>query len=400
MIVLLNQRTYTPDNMANIIQGFKNDKKTNLFTGQSDNNDKGILSNTDPYPRPQPPGGSAIVDVIRNYSWFSNGGPGGASKSALGKVPPIYLTEREQTLDSLLSQAMYYANNVPGVSLYDAESDRAPNLSKMATIVGNAPANGGDRKKLQQNISTLKKAISNGSIAEDRQLMVSNDLASLVGLYITKPTGYQYVFPYFENPPQLRNQWESADASSGNASIMDTLIGKAAGVVEEFAKTLNITQPGIYIQKAKSYKMGDGPSLTVTFPLFNTIYRADGSIPGYQQNYELLWLLLYQNKPFKTSFTRVIPPKLYSLAVPGIANMPYAELSQMQINFAGTTRNLDVDIAGTVINVPIPDAYEVSLTFNSLLGDYANLMVGSGFSTNLKDDTVSTGRRIGPTTRR
>ena len=398
MIVLLNQRTYTPDNMANIIERFINDNKTGLLTGQSDNNDKGLLPNTDPYPRPQPPGGSAIVDVIRNYSWFSNGGPGGASEGALGKVPPIYLTEREQTLDSLLSQAMYYANNASLGTLYNSESDR--NVSKFAEIIGNVvDVVSNTAEKLTPNVLNLKKAINKGLSAEDRQLMVSNDLASLVGLYITKPTGYQYVFPYFENPPQLRNQWESADASTGNASLLDTVVGKGAKVIEEIAKTLNITQPGIYIQKAKSYKMGDGPSLTVTFPLFNTIYRADGSIPGYQQNYELLWLLLYQNKPFKTSFTRVIPPKLYSLAVPGIANMPYAELSQMQINFAGTTRNLDVDIAGTVINVPIPDAYEVSLTFNSLLGDYANLMVGSGFSTNLTGNTVSTGKRIGPTRR-
>ena len=86
----------------------------------------------------------------------------------------------------------------------------------------------------------------------------------------------------------------------------------------------------------------------------------------------------------KTSFARSIPPKIYNVTIPGMVNMPFAYISNLTVDFIGTVRNKEVSIAdiGT-ITVPIPDAYDVTIQITSLLSDYANLMIGTGFGVNI-----------------
>jgi hypothetical protein len=120
--------------------------------------------------------------------------------------------------------------------------------------------------------------------------------------------------------------------------------------------------------------------------LFNTLQKYVNVIP-YQQNYELLWLLAFQNKPYRTSFSRIVPPRLYNLAVPGLKYFPYCYLKNMTVDFKGTTRKLDVSLpipVNTTIQAPIPEAYEVTLTFSSLIADTGNLMLSQGFRNKVK----------------
>ena len=239
-----------------------------------------------------------------------------------------------------------------------------------------------------ENITKLQGAVGE-SLKTDEALLTANKLKSLVGIYLTEPTGFKYVFPYFENPPSIQNSWEGT--STENApSMVAGLAGDIEAAADSVASSVNITQPGVFIQKAKSYKVNEqGQSITVKFPLFNTVKR--GNDVPYQQNYELLWLLTYQNKPFKTSFTRVRPPKIYSVTIPGMVSMPYAEISRLQVDFIGTTRNKTVEIGGKSFQSPIPDAYEVTIELTSLLADYANTMVGDSFQTTVDGERVVIG---------
>ena len=195
-------------------------------------------------------------------------------------------------------------------------------------------------------------------------------------MYITEATGFQYVFPFFEGiPHSVSNSWASSTQLS---NPFTSTLQKGMEYIDRAASTFNIQAPGTYIEKPKYFQYpGEGESLTVKLPLLNTLKKND-KVP-YQQNYELLWILAYQNKPYRTSFSRILPPKLYNVAIPGIKYMPYAYISKMDVNFLGTRRRLPVNTPGGKAVTSIPEAYEVSITFTSLIADTGNLMVNKGF---------------------
>ena len=79
----------------------------------------------------------------------------------------------------------------------------------------------------------------------------------------------------------------------------------------------------------------------------------------------------------------------------------------MVIDFNGTVRNKEVSLPklghGSIsqqrVNVPIPDAYTVSITFQSLLADYANIMMSDNFMVQLTENgaNIGAGPPISPT---
>ena len=68
--------------------------------------------------------------------------------------------------------------------------------------------------------------------------------------------------------------------------------------------------------------------------------------------------------------------------------LPYAYISNMDVQFLGSRRKLSVNTPKGEIITSIPEAYQVSITFTSLIADVGNLMVSNGF----KSITVSTSR--------
>ena len=138
-----------------------------------------------------------------------------------------------------------------------------------------------------------KAAIEN-ALQSDRRLLEKNNLSSLLGIYLTEETGFKYALPYLNGPIGVNSNWggEGEGAISG-------IVNKGMSIVDELARITNVTQPGVYIQKPKYFNFEqEGKSVSFNFPLLNTVKR--GSY-DYKSNYELLWLLMYQNKPYKTS---------------------------------------------------------------------------------------------------
>ena len=157
--------------------------------------------------------------------------------------------------------------------------------------------------------------------------------------------------------------------------------------VDKAAATLNIMQPGTYIEKPRYFHYPtEGESISFSLPLINTIQK--GSKLPYQQNYELLWILAYQNKPYRTSFSRILPPKLYTVAIPGMKYFPYAYISNMTVDFLGTRRQLEVNTPVGAVTTSIPDAYMLNITFTSLLADTGNLMISDGFRSKVIVETI------------
>jgi hypothetical protein len=333
---------------------------------------------------------SKVIDVVNNFSWYS--GPK-ASSTALDKQPCAFLIEREQRLSSLISGALYYLN--ASKKAFQQANDALQNNGTVKSLLGSMDSNV-VMEKAKSLINTFASSTGTGISESDSALLENHNLNSIQGIYLTEPTGFQYRLPMYSIDQSLTNQWGDRQKDS----LLTGLIDGATEIVENFSTGyLNISQPGVYIEKPKYFQTGQsGESQTITFPLINTIQR--GTQNPIQQNYELLWLLTFQNKSYKTSFSRTPPPKLYTISVPGQFSMPYAYISNMKVEFLGTVRRSTVtvpslnksgEVVTTDIKVPVPDAYNVSITFESLIGDYGNTMMSPAFNTNISNGTVSFG---------
>ncbi len=325
-----------------------------------------------------------VINVVDKFSWYAGTK---ATSAALDRVPKAFIIEREQQVSSILAGALYYISA--------ATKSQGLNVSgSLTSLLKGININNIDSGTLN-TIEKFRKGLIDAKA--DDNLLTNSNLKSLVGIYLTEPTGFKYCLPYFESMPDVSNGWSAGGSNSGLQGIASA--GMEA--LEEIANIAFISQPGVYIQKPQYYEFEDmGKSVTINFPLFNTVNR--GSQKSYQLNYELLWLLSFQNKTYKTSFARTPPPKIYSLNIPGICAFPYSFISNMSIDFKGTVRNKEVYIphlspgakspSTKSARVPIPDAYTVSMTFNSLIADYANLMVSNYFTS---EQLPGNGWRIG-----
>lgn len=316
-------------------------------------------------------GTGSVIDVVQDFCWtLSPSKPNYVSLTSRGgqKIPNIYVEEREQIQNSLISSAIYYANQLlPNI-----------NLDTIQTKLN---------ELLISGIGT-RTSFPSLNLDNDRTIL-PDELRPYLGIYLTRPTGFVYNFPFYNTDSfAADNQWTSdANIAGGPGTIVQGLGDDIKGI----ASLLNITQPGTFIERPKYYQYNEaGQSITVTFPLYNTFQHNQNILP-YKQNYELLWILLFQNRPFRTSFSRVHPPKLYTVTVPGQHYLPYCYISNMQITFQGTQRLLPVTSPHNDItyNTAIPEAYVVSLTFTSLIANTSNMMLTKQFS-NLINVTSTT----------
>lgn len=316
---------------------------------------------------------SKIIDVRKDFVWSLS-----PKTNIAENIPAMYLVEREQETNSLIASALYYIT-----SFLDKSSPAQASNESITTHITNTLEKAGNAAvgaNSKSNLASLTDKIKSlASTQEDTALLSTDYLKSYIGIYLTKKTGFQYILPYFSSSlSPVTNSWQAEAQIS--TLIADNLLSQTMGAVEKAAGFANITQAGTFIEKPRYFHYPtEGESITVTFPLLNTYNPFSNALP-YKQNYELLWILAYQNKPYRTSFSRIIPPKLYTLTVPGIKYMPYCFISNMTVDFQGTQRNLEVTLpTGDNINAPIPEAYNVTITFTSLLADIGNMMVTKDF---------------------
>lgn len=345
------------------------------------------VQNTDSHVKLAPKSEGKIIDVVNDFSWTAS-----PKLQSSTKVPVMYLQEREQVQNSLLSSAIYYLNAASQFDIGAKDGDTAAGFNEgvisLLTKVDDLVRTGIDGYReanfASDFIRRTQAFISTLNLSKDTALL-QDRLKSYIGIYLTEPTGFNYVFPFYNQTPLgVSSSWSSESQLLTNP--IGGAVNAAQGAMERTAYMLNIMQPGTFIEKPKFFQYETaGDTVTVSFPLFNTIKRTD-KIP-YQQNYELLWILAFQNKPYRTSFSRISPPKLYTLTVPGQKYMPYCYISDMKIDFGGTRRNLPVsmpspgtDTKFNTVQISVPDVYMVSITFTSLLADVANRMVDSGFT--------------------
>jgi hypothetical protein len=365
---------------------------------------------------------TSLINVVRDFYWTYS--PVG--DVARAEVPRIILTERKLRTNALISQLKYSLGQA-----YSGGSQTLQNIEQFSTSSG-APGLAkfiqglatGTQQAVQSGLTTINntkvgaqvtEAIGN-ALSDDNNPTVNSSpwLAPYRNLYLTDPTGWVYVLPYFTNNQASQGNNFSDEGKTGVVS--DAVLGAVAGLATEAAglvASLNNPTQITYIEKAKFYNYPtDGESVTVEFPLINT-----GSVTydDIVRNWQFLFLLLYQNRPGKTSQNTVDQPVIYQVEVPGTKFFPFCFIQSLNIEFMGSRRELiinvpsntttssDLGAAGQSLNsqvgsIPvstiIPDAYKVTITLQSMIANSKNFMQHMISNHNLVETGTSIGNAV------
>lgn len=314
------------------------------------------------------------INVVTDFPWTNS------PKDSRKDVPKIQLIEQRVVLNSTITNMVYSAlasvDNISSLGntaqgLIDRFFPRAPENSTTDDLEANEDAS--TKNKLRE---AYEKVLEGGFF----KTFNSDVLKPYEALYATEYTGFNYYFPYLEDAyREVNNTFGEAE---GNlvSGVADLVRG-----VADITNVLNVAKPGTYIEKSKQYTMGDtGRKLNVKIPLLNT-----GSFEDVRRNWQLIFGLVYQNRPGRVSKSIIDQPVIYEVHLPGVAYMPYAYISNLSVNFLGSRRDMEFDIpvmdegsTGTSSNIGkiktvIPDAYQLNITLQGLNEETRNFIYAS-----------------------
>jgi hypothetical protein len=344
-------------------------------------------------PKIVPAGSTSRINVVRDFYWTY-------SKLNEGRqeVPRIILTERKLRTNALVSQLKYSLGQVSN------------NLTQTFQNINTFAANNGASEGLKNFIGGIGDSVQNvaGKVDNFGKLLSSNyaddDNSTVNGskwlepyrnLYLTDPTNWVYILPYFDN--NQANQTNSFSDSGKVGGIGDALGAPLVGMVSEAAEiSASINNPTqiTYIEKTKFYNYPtEGEDINIEFPLINT---GEVTFDDVVKNWQFLFLLVYQNRPGKTSQNTVDQPVIYQAEIPGVKFFPFCYVTSITIDFMGSRREMTINvpttnstssflgnIAGqflgsssgsTGIQAIIPDAYRVRIALKSMTANTKNFM--------------------------
>jgi hypothetical protein len=338
-------------------------------------NDRVALPIIQPMPLP--------VDVVRHYYWTHSPRP--ASRE---EVPYIKLTEKRLRTNALISQLKYSLGlTANGANEIAQQLASRPDASKLLkTIAGDVQTGAG-------LITSVSDKILPGN-ANDTAWN-SPYLVPYRNLYLTENTGWKFFLPYFENAwDGIQNQFSSSGPTNALGTMAQAGSEFLTGVTEMLAAT-NRPFEVTYVERSKFFNYSDdGEDITITFPLINT---GQVEFNDVFNNWQLIFLLMYNNRPGKTSINTVEQPVIYEAEIPGVKFFPYAYISQLSVDFQGARRRLvfDVPYAETQTTVDtttdgtrsvsqltsshkveaiVPDAYMVKIVLHGLNSTTRNFM--------------------------
>ena len=326
------------------------------------------------------------IDVINNFAWTKS------PISSRNDVPYIRLTEKRITTNSNISNLANSVFTLGGEVTTGINTVKTLFSTQAGSNLGpNSVPN--NNETLQDNpiqvvIDKLQEASKAKWLqnAKDSLVNFTNNnfdnfsnpsLTPYNYLYATEPTGFVYKFPYFGN------NYNDVRTSFGDleSNLISGLAGSTRDLAEGIAGITNFLKPGTYIEKSKQYSMGDsGRSIEIKFPLLNT-----GNYGDISKNWQLIFGLIYQNRPGRVTRAIIDVPVIYEVYSPGLAYMPYAFINSISVQFLGSRRNIKLDVPIgtspnsfiTTIETVVPDAYEVTIGLEGLNEESRNFLYSS-----------------------
>jgi hypothetical protein len=339
------------------------------------------------------------VDVVNSFNWTIQNPKTQSGQLYRSEVPRIELVEKKIKINAIVNQAFYaVATGVSKTGDVSKEvgqffSDIGSNLGGRA---GNTAGSFGSFVTNAVNSLTegVKKITQKAGVGGD----YTGVLAPYDGLYLTENTGWKYNIPYFEN---LSNEASNAFGELDGSAFSELAQGIGA-FIKAGVDFVNIKEPGTYIERTKMFQFPDsGDDITFEFPLINT---GTSTFIDVVRNWQLIFLLLYQNRPQRISRDIIEPCVIYEALIPGVKYTPYSYIKRLNVEFMGARRTMKLPIPqlgslGTTFNTQesfetiVPDAYKVSITLSSLVAETRNFLYSMLYE---KKSLVTTNSSSGP----
>jgi len=333
------------------------------------------------------------IDIVNDFPWTKS------PKTSRSDVPAAYVKEKRLLTNSTLANFFYSV--LAGAEVLETAGDRIESgkiqvgsntLKVFDEIKGAAGSSypgvtnalnlvSSYGEKASGFVNDLKVKAEN-FLNEDR--LTDKILQPYNGLYYTEDTGFKYFIPYLSNTYLEASSNFSEDSQKVmGLSDIDEIADTAFNAIRGAAF---MDKPGVYVEQSKQYDFGqDGRTFNMNFPLLNT-----GTYEDIKRNWQLLFGLIYQNKPGRINRNLLEMPVIYEFFIEGLAYMPYSYITQISIDFIGNRRTMAIDIPSfsttseneslkdrTSISTVIPDAYNVSIQFQGLNKETRNFLIRS-----------------------
>ena len=280
------------------------------------------------------------VNVVKNYRW---------TLSEVGDrtdIPYIRLTEHRYNESMLKRQALFYAKGGSAA------------VRNAGNAIGNIVAG-------TQNSGNVRPILE-----------VYDEI------FPDNPTGFSYVFPYF-NKTQFElstPQWQQVDgigeAIQGGATSLGSTLDKlrlpggsllkgAGAVVEATTAAAELGLKALYpvvgiVDRPRIFTNHSERSVTVSFPLYNTVISGE-----WAKNRNFYYTFASQNLFAKRDFITGLPPVFYRVYVPGQYFSFASCITQISIeNLGNITKET---YGGGTFEYLVPDAYQVTITLTEML---------------------------------
>jgi hypothetical protein len=265
------------------------------------------------------PNGTGAVSVVNDYRWTLT------DKKGRNETPHIQLHEYRLLQSSLLNSARYYAAG----------------LSQLAATPSNP---------------YLSKRFMNG----------------YAGLFdFENETGFHYTFPYFsEVSNEVTSNWTALDILEKiqkGVNIISSTAGRALELGTEVAMLgfeANYPRVGI-MDRPKLWESSGFRNINIKFPLYNTV-----DVKDIEANWDLCYLLMYQNMFNKRNFITAIPPVFYTAYIPGQFFSIAMYVSDLKIYNRGNIRMYKVRDKWR----NVPDVYEIDMTLTDMIMPSQNML--------------------------
>lgn len=322
------------------------------------------------------------INVVTDFPWTKS------PKSSRQDVPRLVLKEKRIKTNSTISNFAYSVNTITDIAksggkIASAFGNKLGNSENVITQTTGAAvgAAGEVVSKTATVIEDTGNALLNAVVDDYEKFGDNSVLTPYNGLYRLEKTGFKYILPYMEDSYR---DVQTSLGEENQENIISSALGKANDIGAQAAGALFALRPGVYIEEAKQFAMTQtGRTIKISFPLLNT-----GSYEEITRNWQLIYGLVYQNRPGRITKTLVDIPVMYEAHIEGMLYMPYSYITGISVDFLGNRRTMNVDMpvigssdggAGETrkINTVIPDAFNVSITLQGLNDETRNFLYES-----------------------
>ena len=340
-------------------------------------------------PLPEPITQSGLINVTKDFKWTKTIRDG----IDVSQIPTLSLTEYYITQPAFLSNLGNMLAVIP-----NAAKGLAKNIGAKSFIdsmgIGNLENIYQD--SVEENLKNpLVQFVTEGLALQGSGIDVGSAayMKAYEDIYGVLKSNFKYRIPFFTKDwKSITTKFDTAGGSSGQSPLggknsVTEFIDKSYGQVDNIANSMTT---GFAMDFAKSYEYGrNDPATTINFILDNTYdsFTDEKGVPSYQKNWELIFLLLYQNLPNKRNRLFFDPPVIYRADVPGVFHYLYSYMSKLEVTALGNTqpRKISINIKDNKESIDdkqstetlIPEAFNVSITLTSLLPETKNLFLNS-----------------------